>query len=297
MGENRESVILVKSPSFKEEDTKFSLVVRVDFGTQQCTQRMEQSKAFGVEPSANCIVITHDFETEEAAQQAAAKAMELKGVIPPLKDLESAKALGKKLVVFVRPDEGDLANIKVVDEFAKFVGDFAAINEYFELRLASSRDLKALLGDPSASPLALAAESICLKATLSFRKDLPIKIANFAASRSTSAEEQKKLKLAGHVYAAFHHITYTVDLKEPTGDMRETLKEPITGMMMMGAQMAYGMLSQLGIMEIAKAGGTSTRATLLMSSLLSFEVNLIAPKGFEVLTQLASQAMGGAPGL
>jgi hypothetical protein len=293
MGENRESVILVKSPNFKDEDAKFTLGLRVDFGTTQCSQRMEQHKALGVEPANNCFVVTHDFETEEGAQQAATKAMELKAMIPPLKSLESAKAVGKKLVLCVRPDDHDMERVKIIADFATFLGEFAAVNQYFELRLGSSRDLKAILGDQSASPLALALETFCFKTTLSARKELPIKIADFAASLSTSAEEQQNFKLAGRCFGAFHHLTYTVDLKEQTSEMRETLREQITGALMMGAQMAYGMLSSFGVMEVVKSGGASTRLTFCLSPLLSLEVNLFAPKALEVFTQLATQ--GGEP--
>ena len=290
MGENRESVILVKSPNFKDEDAKFTLAFRFDFGTMQCSQRMDQIKGLGVEPSNNCALVTHDFETEEGAQQAATKILELKEMIPPLKYLESAKAIGKKLVACIRADAKFIEESNIIQVLAASMGDFAAINQYFELRLGTSRDLKAILGDSSASPLALALETFCFKATLSARKELPIKIAEFAASTVHSAEEQKQIKFVGRCFSTFHHLTYTVDLKEPTQEMRGSFKEAIASILMGGAQMAYGMLEQLGILEIAKTGGASTRLAFCISPLLSFEVNLFAPKALEVFTQLGTQA-------
>jgi hypothetical protein len=289
MASNRESVIVVKGASFKEEETKFHMTFRYDFGTAECKQRIEGHKALGLEIGDNCLVLTHDFETNEAAQQAVDKLIALKPILEPLQRIELIKASGKTLIAQMGISQDTLNKIPMLAEFASAVGDFASINQFVSIDLKASRDLKDMFCDPTASPLALGLDSMCLKLTLSARKEMPVKIADFVATR-LPASQQPKVKLIGRGVSAFHHLTYNVDLKSLNEEMRTLMKADIELPFHAGAQSFYAGLVQLGLFDVLKSSSTTTKVTFCVSPLLSFDFSLYAPKTLEVLQAQASPA-------
>lgn len=289
MGENRESVISVKSASFKDEDVKFQLSYRFDFGTKEYNERFQKIQAFGVDPPNNTLVVTHEFETEEAAKQMAAKMLELQAgpFEEPLKLLKSAKAVGRTFVACFHPKEGFDEDMEEIKGFTTAIGDFAAVNQYFEFKLATSRSVKDIIQDPSKSPLTSALDAFCLKLNCSARKELPIKVSEYVATK-VPPHEAEEAKLVGRAIAAFHHLTYNLELSPPKEDVMGEMKEGMVGMMSGLAKMLYGMAEQLGLASILKCGGSRINALFCITPLLSMEGNVFAPTVFETFETLAA---------
>lgn len=292
MAENRESCITVKSKEFKDEDTKFQVLLKVDFGTKQCNERINYIKNYGMDPPNNCALITHEFETEEAAKNCAAKVEEFKGEGGPLgiagKHIECYKTVGNKLVVSWRADANFIKDMEVMHEFATFLGDFASINQHLEFKIADSRGIKDIfVQNPQVSPMATFLSGFCCKLTLSARKDLPLKIGDFVATK-VPEYEQKEVKMASRLFASFHHLNLEVDLADPSQEMKSTLKKEI----MMGVSaiggMIYQMGEQMGLLEIAKHGGNTTKLVFCVTPLVSFEITFFAPGAYETIEKINS---------
>ena len=291
MEANRESTICIKGAKYKEDDVKFELAFRVDFGTTECQRRMDKIKAMGTEPANNCVLVCHEFETEEGMTKAAAKVEELKtqGMLGPATEvLEAVKKDGKKLIGCFRIPAEITGALSLLDGLAASLGpEFAAKNQYFEIMLSDSKALKDVVHDPSASVLSSALEAICIKLTLAVQKDLPIKIAEFVATLAPPMA-QDQIKLVGQAFATFDHLKLDVVLRDPTEAMKGAYKDEMTmGIAQMGG-MALMMATQLGVMDIAKTGGVRTIATLCFSPLLSFSFRVLAPTAVETLAKFGA---------
>ncbi len=292
MTENRESLFQIKSAGFKDSDVKFQISLRLDFGRAQCSERMNKIKALGIDPSNNAIAVVHEFPNEAAATAFVAKATEMKTMLAPqigkpAELLESIKAEGNKAVVTLRFPPEAAAPLGILEAVAGSMGDFADKHQFAEFRFANSRSLKDICTDQSASPIALAVETLCVKLVLSLQKDLPIKIADFV-SQMAPESEKPHVALAGRAFAAFHHFKLEMDLKEPTEAMKQIAKNEAAMGLMSVAQMAVGMASQFGCMDVVKNGGSQTTATLCLTPILSFEFTLFAPTVVETLEKLST---------
>jgi len=294
---NNESLISVKCANFKDEDVKFQIHLRVDFGKQQCTERMEKIKEYGIDPSNNAIVIVHEFPTEDGAQKMAEKINELKTMLAPqigkpAELFESAKAQGKNVVASLRiPPEG-AGPLAILDAAAANFGDFASKHQFAEFKIADSRSLKDIVFDQSSGVIAAALQALCIKLTLNLNHELPIKVADFICTMGPPESEAKKIKFVGHSVATFHHLKLEIELREPNEAMKQVLKNEVLGGIMGLSQMVYGMGTQFGVVDLLKNGGTKTTAWLCLSPILSFEFGVFAPTAVETIEQAATS---GAP--
>ena len=301
--ENRESVISIKSVSFKDEDVKFQIGLRMDFGKIQCTERMDKIRALGIEPSNNAISIVHEFESETAAENMVTKVNEFKAVAgpqigKPMELLESIKAVGKKVVVSLRLPPEAVEPLSKLEDVSKSMGDFASRHQFLEFKIADCRNLNEIISDTTVSALSKALEAMCIKFTLSMNKLMPIKVAEFISTMAPGPA-QAQVMLAGHAVAAFHHLKLEIELREPNEDMKQVLKNHILMGIIGGSQMLYGMGEQYGFMEVAKNGGAQTTAMLCLSPILSFEFTIFAPTAVQAIEKAASpefaeKAMSGA---
>jgi hypothetical protein len=295
MGEKRESLILVKSPTFKDEDAKFTFHLRADIGAAPCAQRAAECRNLGMEPNKFLLVFTHDFETEEAAQLAAAKIIELKASTEELTILKSAKGMGKKLVAYFNDDKVEAATFEGIEKYTAMIGDVALINQYFDLQMGSTRDIKAIFKEASASPSAHSVENFILKLTFSFCKGVVIKTFDVVFPKNPDPTYQHIMKLQARAYGAFHHITYTADLKEPTPWMNKAFHEKVIKPIVAAAQKAASVLTQPEILQLAKADGASSRLLMCVGPLISLEATLVAPKVLDIVAERATPAPAGGP--
>jgi hypothetical protein len=288
MEANHESSITMKGPHFNSENVKFEVGLRVDFGTKECSERMEKIKGMGFEPANNCIIISHEFESEDGPTKTIEKLEEMKnsGMLGPATPfLEGMKKEGKKLLGCIRLPPQMTEPLGLLEAVAASMGpEFTSKNQYFEFKISDSKALKEVIHDPSASILASALEGLCLQLTLAIQKDMPIKIADFICTMAPP-QAHSQLKLVGQGFATFHHLKLEIVLREPTAEMKGAYKDEMTmGLASMGG-MAMMMAEQFGVLEIAKMGGVKTTAALCFSPILSFEFNVLAPTILEALTK------------
>eukprot|EP01022_Parablepharisma_sp_SALTPOND_P018736 TRINITY_DN3103_c0_g1_i1.p9 TRINITY_DN3103_c0_g1~~TRINITY_DN3103_c0_g1_i1.p9 ORF type:complete len:316 (+),score=58.93 TRINITY_DN3103_c0_g1_i1:10033-10980(+) len=298
MSDNRESLISIRSVNFKDEDIKFQLSFRMDFGRNECAERMNKIKSLGIDPSNNAVAVTHEFVSEEAAQAMATKINEFKAAMgvqlgKMMELCESVRAEGKKVVVCLRlPPEGAAA-LSILEAVAESMGDFASKNQFLDFKFSNSATMKEIMSVTNASLVANVLQSLHMKLALSLNKELPVKIAEFVSSMAPESEKSKVM-FAGRMASAFHHFNIEVELKDAKESAKQAYKNEIMMGMMGVSQMLFGMGEQFGFIEAAKNGGSQTTVMLCLSPILSFEFGLYAPTALEALENAANPMQDGS---
>lgn len=291
MAEIRESLISIRSANYKEAEEKFAISFHMDFGTNECTDRMNKIKALGIDPSNNAVAIVHEFATPEAAQKMVDKVNELKAAMGEqmgkLTELfESIKADGKRVVACIRFPPEAAAPLGILNAVAGTMGDFVSQHQFIDFKIADSKGMLDILNDP-ASPAASAMSAALIKLTLSLHKDLPVKIADFIQTMAPE-HEKPKVQMVGQVASSFHHFKLEIELREPTEMMKQAYKNEILSALIGMSQMALSMAEQFGFTEAIKNGGSKTTAMLCLTPMLSFEVNVFAPTTVEAMEKAAA---------
>lgn len=292
MSDLRDSYIHIHTENFKEEEAKLNIILRVDFSKSQCDERMQKIKELGIEPSNNAVVITHEFSSEEAAQEMVTKLNNFKDTMGnemgPFADLwEVIKADGNRLIVCFRFSPDATATTGMLDPIAASLGDITTTNQFIEARIASVSNLKEIVTTQSQSPMAALLAGVSIKLSLAAHKDLPLKLTEFAANM-VPEYEKKSVLMAGKMATAFNHLKLDIELREPTEAVKEAYKSEMIMGLMSAAQFACGMAEQFGFMEVAKTGGAQTVAMLCLSPIVSVQFTLYAPTAIEALEKAAN---------
>jgi hypothetical protein len=290
MEANRESNITFKSGNYNPENAKFKFCVRIDIGNQQYAEKAEKIKAMGITPAKNVVVIVKDFENEEGAKKLPPLIEQFKagGMLGPLTELaEPIKVEGAKCIIPVRLPPQAVAMLSMLHAINDALGDLSSKHQFIELSFSEGRTIKDIISDPVISPLAVALNAICLQFKLSIQKELPIKLGTFAAGLAPETE-RAQIKLASELLAAFHHLKFELEIAEPGEALKQAFKNEILAGLMGMAQMAIGMATQFGVMEIAKDGKGLTTAYLCLDPLISLDFTLDATTAFEALEKLAT---------
>jgi len=295
MEENRESCICLRSSDYKEANEQFKFEATLDFGVDQCNERMQKIKDLAIDPSNFVITIVHEFGTTTDAEKMVTKLTELKEMMgpqlgPAAHAIETIKANGQKVIAAVRiPPEGQAA-LAILDMVNSSFGDFSKKHQFLKFCIANGNSLDEILnGTSEGSPLVKFLKASLLKITLSVQKALPIKIAEFISNMCPPSEKEKVL-MAGHFASAFHHFKFEVELAEPTGEAKNSFKEEMSGMIAGVAQMAIGMAQQFGLLEAVKAGGAKTTAMLCLTPFLSLQFDINAPTAISALEKASGMA-------
>lgn len=290
MEANRESLICIKSEHYKETENKFLISLKLDFGKTVCKEKMENIKAAGYEPSNNCVVIFHEFDTVEAAASLVKKIEDFKagGMLGPVAELyQPPKVEGKKVHFCCRLPPPAIEPLGMLEAVAASMGDFVDKHQYIEFTVANSHSIKDIMGDFSVTPIANLLQAMCFKLKISTQKHLPAKILNFVAEMGPESQKEK-FKMLGEGLSSFNHLRLEMELSEPSQTMKDQFKNEILQGLVMGAQMVVGMATQFELMEIAKQGGVKTKATLCLSPMISIELSIEAPTAIETLEKLVS---------
>lgn len=292
MEKNRESTIHIKSVGFKETEVKFHAQVRCDIGTDQHLQKEKIIKDHGITPGGNVFLVTHEFENEAAAASACAKIISFKDAPSPfgelMKHIEGIKTEGKKLIFGIRLPPSFERDTEGMHELSVFMGDLAHVNQFLTLNLKSSKSIKEILTDTTCSPIAQALGTIDILAKLSANKELPIKILDFFATLNGTETRKKEYRFIGRAIAAFHHLSFEVDLRETTEKMKGLYKGTIFKGMAKLFGMLRGMAEGLGILDIVKHGGNTTKIYFCLPPLISLEVTFFAPTAYEAFEQIST---------
>jgi hypothetical protein len=292
MSDLRESFITLRSEEYKEEDTRFHITLRLDFGMNECQDRFQRIQQLGVEPCNNTVVIMHDFATEEAAQDMVAKLNGFKDTMGAelgsfINFCETIKAKGRQLVVCFRAPADISNNLEILGPMAASMGELASVNQFVEFKIASTSNLKDVLTTQSESPASVLLSGVLIKLSLLAHKELPIKITDFISNLVPEYEKQE-VKMTGRLISAFHHLKLNIELRNPDEGAKEAYKnEMIEGIMSM-AQFVCGIAEQFGFLEVAKSGGSQTVAMICLSPLFSAEFTLYAPTAIEALEKAAN---------
>lgn len=292
MSDIHESFITLHSEDFKEEDSKFNITLRLDVGKNECQSRMQRIQALGIEPSNNVVVITHDFVSEEAAQDMVVRLNGFKETMGAelghiSECCETIKAEGRQLIVCIKTPSELASASEMIELFAANMGDIADMNEFFEFKVASTSNLKDVLTTQYESPAAVLLSGILIKLSLALHKDLAMKVTDFIANM-VPEYEKNDVKLAGRIISSFRHLKLNIELRSPDEGTKGAYKnEMITGIMAM-AQFVCGMTEQFGFLDPARNGGAQTTAIFCVSPILSAEFNLYAPTAIEALEKAAN---------
>lgn len=292
MSDIRESSITIRSEEFKEEDARFHITLRLDFGKNECQDRMQKIQQLGVEPNNSVIVLTHDFVSEEAAQDMVAKLNGFKDMMgaeigPLINCCETIKAEGRLLVVCMRAP-ADISNqFEILVPFAESLGEVASSNQYLEFKVASTSNLKDIVTSQAESPAAILLSGVLVRLALTLHRSLPERIAEFV-SNLVPEYEKREVQLTGKVVSAFHHLKLNVELRNPDETTKEVYKNEMVAGIMKVAQFLCGMAEQFGFMDVAKSGGSQTVAMACLSPILSAEFTVYAPTAVEALQKAAS---------
>lgn len=292
MSDVRESFITIRSEEFKEEDSRFNITLRLDIGKNEYQERLQKIQQLGVEPSNNVVVITHDFESEEAAQDMVVRLNGFKETMgTELGELseccETIKAEGRQLITCIRAP-GELAAVaSMLEPFAASIGEIADANQFVEFKIASTSNLKDVLTTQSESPAAVLLSGILIKLSLALHKDLAIKLTDFACNTVPEYEKQE-VKMSGRLISSFRHLKLNIELRNPDENTKGAYKNEMIGGIMGMAQFVCGLTEQFGFLDVAKNGGAQTVARLCVSPILSAEFNLYAPTAIEALEKAAN---------
>jgi len=294
MSDLRESFITIRSEEFKEEDTRFHITLRLDFGKNECQDRLQRIQQLGVEPCNNVFVITHDFASEDAAKDMVSKLNGFKDVMGSelghfANFCETIKAEGRQLIVCLRPPAEISNAFEVLEPMAASIGEIASLNQYVEFKIVSTSNIKDILTTQSESPAAAFLSGVLIKLSLMLHKELPIKITEFMSNVVPEYEKQS-LKFAGKIISGFRHLKMNFELRTPTEDAKELYKNEMIAGIMSAAQFICGMAEQFGFLDVAKNGGSQTVAMMCLSPILSSEYIVYAPTAVEGL-QKAAYAM------
>jgi len=294
MSDLRESFITLRSEEYKEEDTRFHITLRLDFGKNECQDRLQRIQQLGVEPCNNVLVITHDFASEDAAKDMVSKLNDFKSVMgselgPFMNSCETIKAEGRQLIVCLRPPTDVSNSFEILEPMAASIGEVASVNQYVEFKIASTSNLKDILTTQSESPAAALLSGTLIKLSLMLHKELPIKITEFA-SNIVSEHEKQEVRLTGKIISGFRHLKMNFELRSPSEGAKELYKNEMIGGIMSIAQFICGMAEQFGFLDVAKNGGSQTVAMICLSPIISAEFIVYAPTAIEGL-QKAAYAM------
>lgn len=294
MTDIRESHIIVRSGNYNPETAKFKLDFFIRCGKNEYAANFQKIQSLGIEPSNNVLVITHEFATEEAAQDAVEKLAKFYGDMssqlgPLAQACEAPKTQGKTIIVPLRIPEMYAAYLMALDPIFASLEDITNTHQYIQLSIGSAVDIKESFSKEDTSPIAAFAAGSILKFALCTHKDLPKRVTALASEMGAPGDK-KTLLTVGEIASSINHITLEVELAESTADAKEAFKNEIMMGTMMGAQMVCGMAEQFGLMDVAKNGGTKTTATLCISPAISLEFSLFAPTAFDTLQSMAAPA-------
>jgi hypothetical protein len=275
MNDLRESHLIIKSDTFDSELSKLRVHFKTTFGANEYEANLNKIKQLSVEPSENVFVVSHEFSTEEAAQNAATKINNIYenmlSQLGPLSQVwETPRTQGRTLILCLRIPEEFAMRLSMIQPSA--LGEITSADQYFEVEVSGYSPTKELFED-SSSDSNLAIGSF-LKFALVTHKDLPIKVAELLVGVGGNTAS-----IVGSVLSSLKRVHFDFGIQQPTNPNKETLKNQLVEKV----QTLYTTLAPSGLYEVVKSMGETIKGTICISPTISLDLTIFAPAFPETL--------------
>ena len=285
-GELRKSHIKWRVGQVADDNCKFLMKARMNFGRKEVKEILEKMKANGIpEDKKFNIMIVNDCEDEAAATAIAAKVEEMKSHPIVEEGPRLLTEMATKLTTVSHKDGQFFAAFDIEEgsmkpDLAKWndvLGNFGECSQFIEASIQAPKPIKGILGE-GIDLKNINGSQIALQAGLA--KGLPMKIADMVIAESGAyGPKPEEIKLIARICSMFHHLTLDLeianadDITKGVGEDAIPPPEITTGML----QKAGEFLNELGVLDVAKTAGTVTKAYMTLFPFLSFEITIQMP--------------------
>jgi len=284
MNDIRESHIIIKSNNYNPElvDTKFHF--KINLGANEYEANLNKIKGLGVDPSENVFVLSHEFDTEEAAQNAVLKINDTLENAPPQLALQFApvppvwekpKAVGRTAIVCFRVPELLTTQLAMIQPMISALEEISPTTQYLGFEVYNFSPPKEVFED-SSSDSKLVTGSFT-NFSLVTHKDLPNKVGSMLTEMGAPDTE---VTVAKTIFSSLKRVHIDVEVAESNIKLdKEYIKSQLLGMV----QSVHKALAPLDLYEVAKSMGKMTNGTMCISPAISIDIGILFPSFSELL--------------